>query len=324
MKPPIFNLRSFLLHCSPLFLLLLATVPAKSQESTTTPQYPVAWGVYVLDSGSFVVLNHNSINVKRYRTFSSNATIVVSGKGISAATTGTSSFPILDWTSVGQDPLIYVPATVAPVKDRPDLIAIVPTKPLQPGIYSVKIYPRDQDYPFGVDTPDLLSYWISVVAKSPSSWQAHNYLGAELYMRGQIDDAYIHFQKAAALHPAAAEVHNNLGLVLSYKGKMPEAIKEFETADKLTDNASIVTNLANAYEQAKRYDDAIRTYRQALALDPNAFNASAHCNLGYALMQQGRVEDAIDEFQQAIQLDPNMPQPQEDLKEAAARENKIP
>jgi superkiller protein 3 len=167
---------------------------------------------------------------------------------------------------------------------------------------------------FGVETPSEEGFWRTMVEQQPDSWQAHNHLGALLYMNGNWKDAYPQFQKAVELNPNAPECHNNLGLTLSLKGDMDGAIGEYEKAVKIKEDSAMITNLANAYEQAKRYDEAIKTYEHALAIDPK--NASAHCNLGYALMQTGKTAEAIPEFRKAMELDPNMAQPKSDLEKA--------
>ena len=155
---------------------------------------------------------------------------------------------------------------------------------------------------------------LNTLDKNPNSWQAHNHLGAALYMRGDVKDAAPHFLRATQLKPENPESHNNLGLAYSIFGDMPDAINQYETAVNIKDDSAMETNLANAYEQVKRFDDAIRTYKHAL--DLNDGNASAHCNLGYALMQQGRVDEAIPQFMKTIELDPAMPQGRADLIQA--------
>jgi tetratricopeptide (TPR) repeat protein len=161
--------------------------------------------------------------------------------------------------------------------------------------------------------------WSATLAKNPYTWQAHNHLGAALYMRGDIKDAFPHFKRATELKPENPESHNNLGLAYAYFGNMDMAIKEYKTAVYIKDDTSMATNLANAYEQVKDYRDAIDTYHHALTLSPA--NASAHCNLGYALMQMGQIPTAIGEFIKAIELDPvNMPQSRIDLDQALKAE----
>jgi tetratricopeptide (TPR) repeat protein len=165
---------------------------------------------------------------------------------------------------------------------------------------------------------DEESLWTATLEKNPNTWQGHNHLGAALYMRQDIKDAYPHFAMAVKLKPENPESHNNLGLALMYfatrdndMAMKEEAIHQYETAVSIKDDPAMETNLGNAYEEVKRYDDAIKTYKHALELDPG--NASALCNMGYALMQQGKVDDAIPCFMNAMQLDPMMPQAPTDL-----------
>ena len=156
--------------------------------------------------------------------------------------------------------------------------------------------------------------WSATLEKNPTTWQGHNHLGAALYMEGDWKAAYPHFLRATQLKPENPESHNNLGLALSLYGRLDEAIHQYEIANNIKEDSAMETNLANAYAQAKRYDDAVRTYRRALKLNPT--NASAHCNLGYMLMQEGKVDDAIQEFITTVEVDPRMPQGWGDLLQA--------
>jgi tetratricopeptide (TPR) repeat protein len=156
--------------------------------------------------------------------------------------------------------------------------------------------------------------WSATLEKNPNTWQGHNHLGAALYMRGDVKDAFPHFLKATQLKPENPESHNNLGLAESYFGMKEEAIHEYETAVGIKDDSAMDTNLANAYEEMKRYPDAIKTYKHALDLNPQ--NASAWCNMGFALMQMGRIDDAIPCFMRTMELDPTMPQGRSDLARA--------
>jgi len=133
-------------------------------------------------------------------------------------------------------------------------------------------------------------------------------------MEGNWKAAGLHFRRATELKPENPESHNNLGLFYMLNGQTDQAIEQFKRPFRIKDSSSIETNLGNAYEHVKRYDDAIRTYKHALELDPN--NASAHCDLGYALMQQGRIDEAIPEFMATIEEDPRMPQGRADLMQA--------
>ena len=53
---------------------------------------------------------------------------------------------------------------------------------------------------------------------------------------------------------------------------------------------------------AKKYDDAILNYRNAIKKSPET--GEAHYRLGLALLRQGKVNDAYQAFSSAVRLDP--------------------
>jgi protein O-GlcNAc transferase len=63
---------------------------------------------------------------------------------------------------------------------------------------------------------------------------------------------------------------------------------------------------AQQHHLAGRLGDAIESYHQALALDPN--NADAHFLCSLALFQMGRAQEAVEKARQAIELDANVPE----------------
>ena len=72
--------------------------------------------------------------------------------------------------------------------------------------------------------------------------------------------------------------------------------------DKAPRNAALVTNLANQYYDAGRYEEAIRYYRQALALDPR--NVSIITDLGTAHFYAGRADEAISLYNRSLEIEP--------------------
>jgi len=314
---------------APLFLMSAgsgfseAVIPSPAGQEPGAPAsadpYPASYGVYAYDGTTWAPLYQGALGrspqeIRQRSMLPVTASLIVYRQEFTDPVKSAALISVYDYRHLGEEPPKLVDTDVKPVTGHPEMLLIVPKTPFAPGLYSVTIGKKEADYCFGIETPSEEQFWSSVLETNPNNWQAHNHLGAILYMRGDIKDAYPHFLKATQLKPKNPESHNNLALALSYFGKNDEAIKEYETAVQLHDDSAMDTNLANAYTVAKRYDDAIKTYRHAIELNPS--NASAHCNLGYALMQQGKLDDAIEEFKTTIKIDPAMPQGKQDLQQA--------
>jgi predicted AlkP superfamily phosphohydrolase/phosphomutase/tetratricopeptide (TPR) repeat protein len=91
------------------------------------------------------------------------------------------------------------------------------------------------------------------------------------------------------------------GTILLNENKPEEAIAHFEKADALSNNA-LYSKLAlgNAYLQSKRWNDAMRIFRNELDYDPNSH--SAYMGLGICAHQTGDYEQAIDYLLDSIGL----------------------
>ncbi len=74
---------------------------------------------------------------------------------------------------------------------------------------------------------------------------------------------------------------------------------------------TVYSNLAKAYRTERRLDDAIRTYREAVAMsEPHPYT---HDGLACALLDKGHVDEAIAELRKAIAKDPDYPAPYRNL-----------
>lgn len=296
-----------------------------SGAPASTDTYPASYGVYAYNGTTWVPLYQGALGrspreLQQRSMLPVTASLIVYRQEFNDPVKSAALISVYDYRHLGEEPPKLVDADIKPLAGHPGMLLIVPKNPFAPGLYSVTIGKKEADYCFGIETPSEEDFWSSVLETNPNNWQAHNHLGAILYMRGDIKDAYPHFLKATQLNPKNPESHNNLALALAYFGKNDDAIKEYETAVQLHDDSAMQTNLANAYTVAKRYDDAIKTYRHALELNPN--NAAAHCNLGYALMQEGKLDDAIEEFKTTIKIDPAMGQGKQDLQQALEMKGK--
>jgi tetratricopeptide (TPR) repeat protein len=81
---------------------------------------------------------------------------------------------------------------------------------------------------------------------------------------------------------------------------------DFETlkgaVERAPQNAALVTNLANKYYDAGRYEEAVVYYQRALILDPR--NVSVMTDLGTAHFYAGRPDEAIGFYNRSLEIDP--------------------
>jgi tetratricopeptide (TPR) repeat protein len=98
--------------------------------------------------------------------------------------------------------------------------------------------------------------------------------------------------------------HCNLAMAYAEKGRVDEAIEAYKKALAINDgNADAHNNLAGLYVQKRRLNDAISEYKKALAV--NGRLREAHSNLATVYVMKGWLDHAIAEFQAALAIDPN-------------------
>lgn len=105
-----------------------------------------------------------------------------------------------------------------------------------------------------------------------------------------------------------ADKHNVQGEKYYNEKKYDEAIKEFNAAIAIEPNtAGYHSNLGAAYLESKNYEAAITECQSAIAIEPNT--ALYHNNLGvaYSEFKIENYKEAISELNTAINLDPNEP-----------------
>ncbi len=98
---------------------------------------------------------------------------------------------------------------------------------------------------------------------------------------------------------------NQLGLAYGESGKYKEAIKSYKQAIRIDpDFVHAHNNLGAAYYMLGRYQEAIKSHKQALRIDPDY--RDAHYNLGIASYELDKYEEAIKSYKHAIRIDPDL------------------
>ncbi len=123
---------------------------------------------------------------------------------------------------------------------------------------------RDKDY------EQALQMYRAALRKRPKDPVLLNKIGLAELQRGNLVAAQDNFQRAVKHNKKFAEAHNNVGAVLYMQKKYDGAVKAYKKALALQEeNATFHTNLAAAWFDMKKIDRARAEYTRALELDPD-------------------------------------------------------
>jgi len=159
-------------------------------------------------------------------------------------------------------------------------------------------------------SPEAIEALEKALAIDPKHAKAHNNLALAAIDSGDLELAEAHYRESLAIEPQPA-VHNDLGFVLERLGMQDEAVESYRAALALDPgSAAAHYNLAAHLVRAGEFADAEQHFRAALAAKPSA---PAHAGLALALARQGRADAANASLNDAIALDPASAQTYRDL-----------
>jgi tetratricopeptide (TPR) repeat protein len=152
-----------------------------------------------------------------------------------------------------------------------------------------------------------------LVEAAPSNPLYPYWTGRLDYDDGQYASALKSFLRAIELDPRYLKAHDNLGLCYEALGRFEEAERSWEEAIRLNREANPRSpwpslNLGLMLTRLDRLDEAEGRFRESLACDPRF--GTAHYQLGIALEKKGRAPEATAELEEAARLDPASPEPQ--------------
>jgi len=114
-------------------------------------------------------------------------------------------------------------------------------------------------------------------------------------------------QEAVALEPGVALYHNALGVVYLNLKRQPEALDALKRAVDLDETyGEALQNLGVAYAEGGKWEEAVRTYKKALALPAYGNADGTYHNLGWAYYNLNRLQEAEETFGLVLKLQPNM------------------
>lgn len=148
---------------------------------------------------------------------------------------------------------------------------------------------------------DSVALWEQCLAVEPESWNGHNNLGVQCFLRGDYPRAITHLEKSLAINPANELGRVNLGSAHARMGRPDEALRHYrEAARTRTRNAESLLHLANGLAALGRHDEAVPVLTDLIALDPE--NTDAQFALGTCLERQGRLREAIAQYERTLQV----------------------
>ena len=123
------------------------------------------------------------------------------------------------------------------------------------------------------------------VEMDPGFADGHNELATALAKMGRVDEAIAEVQKAIAVNPSSAEYRYNLGFALELRGDLAGAVETFQKSVELSRGKDVrcLAALADAYDKAGRFPDAIQAARQAVDLAVQKNDQQREQDLRHAL-----------------------------------------
>ncbi len=140
-----------------------------------------------------------------------------------------------------------------------------------------------------------------LLERCPDSGFAWKLLGAAQQLQGK--GGLIALQKATKFLPNEASSHSNLGNALRDLRQLNEAVASYRQALAIKpDFIEAHNGLGNALRDLGQPAEAIASYHRALRLKPDY--AGVHNNLGNAQRDVGQTEDAVASYRRALAINP--------------------
>src|SRR5947207_6113793 len=161
------------------------------------------------------------------------------------------------------------------------------------------------------------------------------------HQAGDLDGAIAAYQQAIKLNPQSGPAYSGLGSALLDKGNPKDSVSALEQAVSLLDKpaaavpgssqlrrvadplnlAVTLNNLALAYYQLNRFDEAFARADRAVQINPSLSNCWN--TRGMALEVQGKLDDAIASYRKAVAISPKSANMNHNLSEALQRKGQF-
>ena len=139
----------------------------------------------------------------------------------------------------------------------------------------------------------------------PNLAEAHVVLADLQTAQWHWSEAEAEYRRGLELNPSDASAYGGLAGWLLTQGRLTEAVERARKARELDPSPGASSELGWILFHARRYDEAIREYRTALAIEPD--NAFTLWRLGFALSLKHQSQEAIAVLERAVSVSDRAP-----------------
>jgi TolB-like protein/Tfp pilus assembly protein PilF len=144
---------------------------------------------------------------------------------------------------------------------------------------------------FHYDQPAAEDEFRRALSFNPNYGRVCNSYGAHLACMGRMDEAVREIGRAQQLNPLALEVNDCAAVIFNCVDQFDRSLDACERMFRIDENYfPAYQDLAEAYLEKSRYDDAIEVLRKAVVISKGAATVKARLGLAYA--RAGRIEEA--------------------------------
>jgi predicted O-linked N-acetylglucosamine transferase (SPINDLY family) len=159
---------------------------------------------------------------------------------------------------------------------------------------------------------DALACYRRALELQPRHAQALTNAGVTLEALGKPDEALDHYRRAIQSDATLLPAHTNLAVLLQKLDRVAEAAAACQALLQLNPRSSgELCSLGDAFQELGRYDDAVRCYERAIAIDPACIGPGVPellNNIGAAYKRRGALETAQRYFTRALEAAPSFTQ----------------
>ena len=154
---------------------------------------------------------------------------------------------------------------------------------------------------------DDITFYSHVVSFNPSARAMQANLAVAFHRNDQFEEAEKHSRLALEIDPGNTGALKNLADSLNEQGRYDEAFEHYRSAMEADPgDANVPQNMAESLRKRGMNEEALKWYRHAIGKNPG--NPLSHAGMGHALYTMKRYEEAVSSIGQALALKPDMAQ----------------